>query len=142
MAKKKREKAPPQGLTKAQKRSVANVALTAFMFVTLSLVLYAVVFRGARRPSAAQTRQADAAAATAQRNRSECPTRAGEPWEYDRDTRCFFNPAPGHGHWDLGKPPGQSERARLMAGQAAAPSPAPAAPSPTADLPPGASNDE
>ena len=135
---KKREKAPPEGLTRAQKRSAANVALTVFMLVALSLVLYAVVFRGARRPSAAQTRQADAAAATSQRNRSECPTRAGDPWEYDRDTQCFFNPAPGHGHWDLGKPPAQSERIRLMAGQ---PAPA-AAPSAEPALPPGASNDE
>jgi hypothetical protein len=136
MAKKKREKAPPDGLTTAQKRSMANVALTAV--VVLGLVLYAVVFRGARRPSAAQTRQADAAAASSQRNRSECPTRAGDPWEYDRATQCFFNPAPGHGHWDLGKPPAQSERARLMAAQPAAPAAASAAPS----LPPGASNDE
>jgi hypothetical protein len=83
----------------------------------LGLVLYAVIFRNAQRPSAALTRAKDQQEANGSRQRSECPTGIGEPWEYDRDADCYFNPAPGHQHWDLGKPPAPAQRARLMAGQ-------------------------
>ena len=136
MAKKKREKAPQDGLSTAQKRSIANAVFTVVMFVVLGLVLYGVIFKGAQRPSAALTRQHDRAGETSGRNRSECPTRVGEPWEYDRGTQCFYNPAPGHLHWDLGKPPSNQERARLMAAAPTTPAAAPSSP------PPGASNDE
>jgi hypothetical protein len=127
MAKKKQD--TDEGLKKVQSTRIINVVGTTLMFIVLGLVLYAVVFKGAQRPSAALTRQLDqrgtlgssssksSSSPTTPAERKPCPTRTGDPWEYDTASHCYFDPSPGHGHWHVGLPPSQAERDRLMGGQ-------------------------
>lgn len=137
MARRKRiRKAEGGGLTRDEKRRIVNIVGTSLMLVLLGLALYAVAFRGAQRPSASRTRALDRAASIEGRSQAECPTRIGEPWEFDAATQCHFDP--GHGHWHLGSPPPVSQRGRADAMPAPAP-PAPASnPEPEQVLPPGA----
>lgn len=126
MAKTNRDKKQAKAERKEERRKILNTVGMAVMLILLGLTIYAVVFRGAQRPSAARTQAIDRAHSMDGRSQTECPTRAADPWEYDEATDCHYDP--GHGHWHLGRPPSPRDRG-------ASPLPAPAATPPPAAAP-------
>ncbi len=92
--------------------------------VVLGAVLYATLFKRPPAPVAAPAPPPATAATSATPAQpppqGPCPTRTGEPWEFDAPTNCHYDPA--HAHWHQGPPPSDpAERARLMSGGAPQP---------------------
>lgn len=105
-------KSAAKAARKARRARVINVVGTALMVILGAAVLYAALFLHVRPPRRGHRAATERdAAATA-----PCPTRAGEAWEYDPETRCYWDPTIGGGAWERGAPPPPDERARRLGG--------------------------